>query len=321
MLSISAILQSAACCPTNSLIARGLTGLCSAFGLMCTLQMIDKWFPPSVRGRATNAVILFGMCGAMASQHIVTIALSYTTRWRIIFAILAVIGIVLSFLFSITLNDNGPYANTKSATISEKESSSFHLYSASMIITGIYACFAYIPLGVITDNWASKIDLDLGVNGFMSIQSALLLGMMIGLVFFGQLADTVGFKTAMLFGGLTNTCLLLSLCILPISYFTYIFLMIGIMAASSVLPIPFGAFLVPPTSAATARGIINSAQMFGAAFLTGAFGWFLDKMGPAAIVDGAAIYSAETYSLIFAGSALSILISTALLIFIKPTNQ
>lgn len=277
-LSVISFLQSCTVSPAALLFVRFLSGIFAAFALLSTLEMCDRWIPPTHRGRAITAVVTFGMAGGMLSEKLVAILLNpksilhkavvfvfggcqYT--WQNVFSALLASGIVLLLVYTFLLDDQGPYS--KSAAPEEDQEDSAGLFSRNMLANYVYAWTCYLPLEVIGNTFAPKFVADVGFTGFVSPQVAILLGMAVSLPFSGYFADRLGFKTVLVPAGLINGIAVFAMPFVGIGHLaSLLFLVIGALSSTSVLPIAFGAFLAPQ-SPGTARGFTNFAQMGGAA--------------------------------------------------------
>jgi MFS family permease len=285
--------------PAALLMTRFFAGSVCAFALLGCLVLAEQWFPKSYSGRATSAVVSFGIVGGMLSEQIVA-ALVHRYHWSIgeMFVMFAVIGLIIFGLIAYFLEAHGPYY------ISQDEENgavySPELLSSAMLATSIYACTSYWPLDVIGNTFAPKFASDLGLTSAISPQFAILAGMMIGLFYSGHLVDKYGYTDVLVPAGLINGLLVMSLSILPFVLIAPAFFIIGLISSTSVLPIAFANFLAPQATS-TARAIVNCAQMIGASFSCAASALLLrtigaTKGGSTAGTGSVVMYTSSTYA-------------------------
>jgi MFS family permease len=325
-LSAICLTQSYITSPAAMLFVRFVAGVFSAVGLLATLEMCDRWIPHNYRGRALTAVVIFGIAGAILSGHLVDILLNERSlvhcsvafllggcrfAWQNVFSVLFVVGFGLFALYALLLDDNGPYCVAQNTTQNQGESGG--IMSRNMIMNCLYAWTSYIPLEVMANTFGSKYAADVGFTGFLNPQTAILIGMCIGLVVFGQAADKFGFKEVLVPAGIANAALLGLLSFVSHGHVASLLLiMIGIITSTSVLPIAFGAILTPQSPGA-ARGVSNFAQMGGAAgtsFLTGHILNAFTTHSAQDIAAGKVSFTPDAYNMLWLIYAVCMLSST-----------
>jgi len=302
-------------CATSVLFLRALLGFGSAFGLLCALQMCQVWLHPQYAGRSLGFVLISGMLGVVISQYFVGYLLALGVCWRGLSVISGLLGLILAASYIFFLNDNGPYSIAQD----KNGSSSFNMtefLTLSFTINCIYAWLISAPC-VVMDYWAGKIISDLGSG---NIQSALTFGLIAGLSGSGYLADRFGFKTTLITGGAVSGCLFIMAYFVPVEYYTILFFMIGIAAATSPLPIGFSALLVSASQSGTARSITNFAQTIGGVITTTVMGNYLVS-GSYKVINDTRVYDLVTYQSIFALIGISMIVGTVLMCFVKNTAE
>ena len=308
-------LQYYAQCQSGILFTRALVGFGSAFAMLCTLQMCQVWLHPNYAGRSLGFVVILGMLGIGISQYLVGYLLYIGVLWRELSVILGLLGVALAVSYVLFLDDKGPYSIARDDSSSEAFSITEFL-TLSFAINCIYSWLSYAPL-VVMDYWAGKIASDLGSG---NIQSALTFGLIIGLSGAGYLADRFGFKRTIIAGGTVSGGLCMLTYVIPIEYYTPLFFIIGMSAATSPLPIGFSAMLISASQSGTARGVTNLTQMIGAAITTTAIGTYIAS-GSYTIVNDTRVYDLATYQSIFAIIGMSIIAGTVLMCFVKSTAK
>ncbi len=310
-------------------IGRFLTGVGAAFGAVNCLKLIANWFPFKHFAFMTGLMMTVGMLGAVGGQAPLS-AFIDALDWRQAMNYISLAGIVLALLFALIVRDKAPdHKKTKQVSPSKLPLTAGLmkvLKSRQSWWLAAYSGFAFAPVMIFGGLWGvSFISEAYNLNQGLSAQmvSLIFIGFAIGAPIFGWFSDWIGRRNIVMFWG----TLLSLICITVVIYapsisqwlLTFMLFLFGFFISSFLLCFTMIREINDVSLAATAIGFMNAFDALFGAFSDPMTGKFLDLSWNGKLVDGARIFSVESYSWAFLTIPIYLFISLLVMARIKET--
>ncbi|MCP4623030.1 MAG: MFS transporter [bacterium] len=294
---IGAVIFSLADSSTVGVMGRALLGVGMACNLMGPYKLLTLWFSPRVFASLAGILVAFGSLGNMVATTPLVILVEQL-GWRSGFQLIALINLILAFLFFIIVRDRPlqSIALSESAAISVntgqalgnlrvlfKQKDYWIISLGTFGRYGVYAAFQAL--------WAGPYLMEvIGLSVLTTGNLILLLnvGMIIGSPICGTLSDRL-FETrkwVIVAGSMGIVLTIMIMAILPpgmpLFVFALLFFGFGFFNATGVLMYPHIKELMPPEMSGAAMTGINFFTMIGPAIFLQGLGTLMQTLYPAA---------------------------------------
>ena len=312
-----------------AIIGRTLIGFGSAFAVVGCLSLAAHWFPPKRFAFLTGIMIMIGMIGAASGSMPIAIMLKFFT-WRQTIFSFAIIGVILSLLFWFVLRDQPSTYHMSNTSKNPKpsllEGLKHVIKSKQSWLSAAYGGLMFAPTIIFSSVWGTYFlmtSFQIPKPTAALITSCIFFGWAAGSPLVGWLSDAIGRrKPLMLYGSIGS--LICITCIIYIPYLPEWLLAVllftfGLFSSGFFLAFAITREINPTQYSGTAVGFMNMMNTIGSMIAPPAIGYTLDFFWNGAILNGAPVYSLQTYQV--ALSILPIMIFAAIIVlpFIKET--
>ncbi len=311
-------------------IGRFMTGAGAAFAAVNCLKLIANWFPSRLFAFMTGLMMSVAMLGAVGGQAPLA-AFIEAIDWRDAMEIIGVSGMVLAVLFLIIVRDKAPDhkrgIHIVSPTIPFFKSLRQIFQNPQSWWLSIYSGFAFAPVMVFGGLWGVAFTSEaFGLSNNLAAQSVsmIFVGFAIGAPIFGWFSDWIGRRKIVMFWGtlvsLSSICAIVYAPGLSNVFLTFLLFLFGFAMSSFLLCFTMIREITLPALAATVIGFMNAFNALFGAVSDPLTGKFLDLTWDGKIVDGARIFSVESYKIAFITLPIYLIIALISMIWIKETN-
>jgi len=311
-------------------IGRFMTGAGAAFAAVNCLKLIANWFPSRLFAFMTGLMMSVAMLGAVGGQAPLA-AFIEAIDWRDAMEIIGVAGIVLAVLFLIIVKDKAPDHKREIHIVSPKipffKSLRQIFQNPQSWWLSIYSGFAFAPVMVFGGLWGVAFTseaFELSNNLAAQSVSMIFVGFAIGAPIFGWFSDWIGRRKIVMFWGTLASLLTISAIVyapgLSNVFLTFLLFLFGFAMSSFLLCFTMIREITLPALAATVIGFMNAFNALFGAISDPLTGKFLDLTWNGKIVDGARIFSVESYKIAFITLPIYLIIALISMIWIKETN-
>ena len=311
-------------------IGRFLTGVGAAFAAVNCLKLIANWFPFRQFAFMAGLMMTMAMLGAVGGQAPLA-AFIQKMEWRHAIKMIGFAGLILAGLFWIVVRDRAPDHKRErhivSTRISLFESIKQIFKNPQSWWLSAYSGFAFAPVMVFGGLWGvsfTSAAFDLSHNVSAQMVSLLFIGFAVGAPLFGWYSDWLGRRRIVMLWGTIVALISVSAVIYApgISMYMLAFLLFifGFSISSFLLCFTLIREINLPILAATAIGFMNAFDALLGAFSDPLTGKFLDLGWDGKFIDGAMVFSTETYQLAFLTIPIYLVISLFTLLRIKETH-
>lgn len=310
-------------------IGRFLTGAGAAFAAVNCLKLIANWFSQKKFAFMTGLMMTVAMLGAVGGQAPLASFID-AMDWRYAMQFIGLAGLVLAFLFWLTVRDISPLHKKEKHIVSQNiafwSSIKRVLKNPQSWWLSIYSGFAFAPVMIFGGLWGvSFISEAFLISNNMAAQSVSLIfiGFAVGAPFFGWFSDWLGKRVVVMFWGTLIALITITAVIyvpsLSSSSLTFLLFLFGFSISSFLLCFTMMREISLPILAATAIGFMNAFDALLGAISDPLTGWFLDLVWDGKLVDGARVFSVSAYKTAFL--ALPVFLGLSLLVLwrIKET--
>lgn len=293
----------------QSLFARCLIGLGTAAVWLPGLRLINEWFPPGERGRATGLFSAGGGAGGTTALLIIPL-LAERLGWRLGYALLVVPVLLTLALVFLVIRPGAPAAAARPADRVAPAGSAAAGGTVAVLgrvlgtpalwpfnVSVLFSYGAYISLITWLPTFLIK---DAGLSRSMAglVTALITAGTIVSWPMAGLISDRLGYrKPIYLFSQGMSTLICLAFALLaPGGGFAAaagIAVLAGLLLGGMVTPFVMVTELFPPELVGTASGVVNTFCFVGSLIIPVALGYILDLTGsfPAAFVACAVIQS------------------------------
>jgi MFS family permease len=290
-------------------LGRLMIGAGAAFGFVGSLKLATNWFPPRRFAQLTGMTMMAGMIGGIGGQAPLA-ALVEATDWRTALTGAAVAGALIAVAIWIIVRDQPPAREDKLEAPAGGRGAVGVLRGLGRVLRAPQNWLIALASAAMTAPMLSFAGLwgvawlmqtrGLGRPEAAATTSLLLIGWAIGSPVAGWLSDRLGrrkpiLQASMLLGLLTLSAIIY-LPDLPLSALSALFVVSGMCFGAMAV-----GFAMARTANATevtgaAYGFVNMAVTGTGAVFQPLIGWLLDMRWTGEMLEGARVYSLETYA-------------------------
>lgn len=306
---------------------RFLTGLGAAFAALNCLKLTANWFPAKRFAFMAGLMMTLGMFGAVGGQAPLS-AFIHAIGWRQALFVIGICGLVLAAIFWFVVRDHSKYHIDFQLAPEDTnlwESCKAVFTSKQSWLLSVYSGLAFAPVTVFGGLWGVPFiaeAFELNKTHAAQIVSLLFIGFAVGAPLWGWLSDFMGNRKKLMYIGTTLAVISFSLILyIPLSIFFLNILMFLFGFSISAFLICFTMIreINAPIVAGTAIGFMNTFDAFLGAISDPLTGKFLDLGWKGKMMDGARVFSVETYKWTLTTVPIYLIVALGLLFFIKET--
>lgn len=292
-----------------------IAGLChfaagfgSAFCLLGCVRIASRWFPARSMAMIVGLIVTMAFFGGMVAQT----PLAWLTKqlgWREALEIVAGLGLLIIGIIFMLVRDYPPgkesfFAAQKHElkTLGLKSSVAAALSNPQNWFCGFYTSFLNVPLMLLGGLWGSLYLTAVHHLTLMQasyVTSMIFFGSMIGCPLIGALSDRLALrKLPMIVFGVISLPAMLAIVYMPNLSLTTLLLLffgLGLFTSAQTIGYPVIAESNPKMMTGTGMGLSSVLIMGAPLVFEPIFGRLMDKSWNGKIVDGAHVYSAQTY--------------------------
>ncbi len=311
-------------------VGRFLTGTGAAFAAVNCLKLTANWFPLRHFAFMAGLMMTVAMLGAVGGQAPLA-SFIQKLQWRHAIETIGIVGLILSIIFWTVVRDKSPdhtrNRHVASTKISLYKSMRGVFTSPQSWWLSIYSGFAFAPVMVFGGLWgvsfcAESFRLSQGISAQMV--SLIFIGFAIGAPIFGWFSNWIGRRrVVMLWGTIVALFAISAVIYMPhisVSILSTLLFFFGFSISSFLLCFTMIREINLPILAATAIGFMNAFDALLGAFSDLLTGKILDVFWSGKLIDGARIFSVETYKIAFLTIPIYLLIALFTLIKIQETH-
>lgn len=312
-------------------VGRFLSGAGAAFAAINCLKLIANWFPSRQFAFMAGLMMTVGMLGAVGGQAPLSTFIHHL-GWREAINIIAIMGVILAFVFWLVVRDHSKHLHFKEVTFSPKslkvmESLKKILSNKQSWYLSFYSGLAFAPVMIFGGLWGVPFIMeafDLAKIDAAKSVSLIFIGFAFGAPFSGWLSDYLGNRrNVMFFGTILALFSISSVLYIPSLSFSLISILLfcfGFFISFFLLCFTMIREINPPILAATAVGFMNAFDAFFGAFSDPLTGKFLDLGWAGKMVDGARVFPVPVYKLAMLTIPIYLILSLFFLFLIKETH-
>lgn len=303
-------------------ISRALIGFGAAFAAVSCFKAASIWFPAKRFALISGMCMTAAMLGAVGGQAPLS-ALVQQFGWRQALQIVAVIGVLLSFLYLLLIRDK----ETESPSMSASFHFSLILKNKQAWLLSIYSGLAFAPVSVFGGLWGVPF---LEKSYHLTSQQAALavswifIGFAAGAPLLGWLSDKMGKrKPIMMFGTVLATASLMIIiysAVLKANTIGILLFLFGFGASGFFISFAMIREIFPLMLTATVLGFMNTFDSICEAISEPFVGMFLDMGWNGDIVNGIHQFSTAGYQWALTLLPIYLVIAFIVLLFIKETH-
>ena len=314
-------------------VGRFLVGCGASFCFLSCIRIASRWFPPRRMALVTGVVVTMAMLGGLVAQTPFTLLTHFLGSWRQTLLLNTGLGVVILVATLLLVQDCPPDAQqeVKDDKAHLKELGLLRCISLAALnpqnwLGGLYTSLMNLPVFVIGGLWG--ILYLKGVHHLSSVQASyattiFFVGVIFGSLAFGWYSDYIERRVSpMLMGSVLSLVVMGILMYVPGLSFWFImllFFLIGFVTSSQVLTYPAIAELNPSYLTSTAISIDSVCIMASGFIVPPFFGWLMERGGSQDIVNGVAVYTAESFNHAMLVMPAAFIGALIVAVFIKET--
>lgn len=310
-------------------VGRFFIGAGAAFAAVNCLKLTANWFPFTQFAFMAGLMMTVAMFGAVGGQAPLAHFIQLFT-WRSAMNYVGIAGLILAFVFWMTVRDKASTHRTEKMIVSPRisllASLKKILQSPQSWWLSIYSGFAFAPVMVFGGLWGVPFLAEayhLSGSIAASQVSLIFIGFGVGAPVFGYLSDRIGKRKGVMFWGTLGSLITLSLVIyfpgFSLFLLSVLLFLFGFSISSFLLCFTMIREISAPLLAATAIGFMNAFDALFGAFSDPLAGKILDSQWTGATLGGARMFSVEAYQTAFLTLPIYLVIALITLWKIKET--
>ena len=296
---------------STAYVGRLLIGMGAAFSFVCTLQLAANWFPTSRAAMLAGLTGATGTIGGVLGQTPLA-AIVDAAGWRSALWGGAALAAAITLLAWLFLRDHpnggtGTHTQRKPATMGLLSGLRRAASSPQTWLLALTCFFMGAPVLALGALWGVPYLMTAyGIErpAAATVMAFMLIGWGVGAPLAGTISDRLRRrKLPMVAGSATAmVCLVTALYVpdLPVAAVTFLLFAVGVFASAMLISFAAARELNPLWASGAALGLVNAVNMSSGAVFSPLLGVLLDAGWDGTLVDGARVYSPETYRLAFA---------------------
>lgn len=311
-------------------IGRFLMGAGAAFAAVSCFKLIANWFSHKHFAFMGGLMMTFAMFGAVVGQAPL-VAFIEALEWRSAMLYIGLFGLLFGLVFYLVVRDRPSSIkgdNSKShKPISMIESLRRILKNPQTWWLSLYSGFAFAPVMVFGGLWGVSFITEAYQlkQGFAAqAVSLIFIGFAVGAPVLGWFSNWIGRRKIVMFWGTVIALLtisavvyapLVSNTVLMVLLFLFGFSISGFLLCFTMISEITSSVLV-----GTAIGFMNAFDALFGAFTDPLTGKFLDLGWTGTVIEGARVYSVDSYKLAFLILPITLILALITLIWTKETH-
>ncbi len=269
----------------SAFIGRLMIGFGSAFAFVLLLKVAMDWFPQRVLGLALGMTQILGMLGPLLSDVPLSASLKAVDyQWRLIFYVIAAVGVILSIVFFIFVKDR--YAPDRQSTWKQVGCKIVSLFKYKQLLAiAMFAFFIYPAAELFGSLYGSSY---LETRGITSVNASgvimfIWLGMGIGSPIIGLASDYIKRRKPLLYFsailGIAASILIIYGPTFSTGIYDLLFFCFGFATGAQAFSFALVVENIPAKLEATAVGFNNMCVLAGTAIIQMCGGMILSLLG------------------------------------------
>lgn len=316
---------------TVAMLGRFLIGLGSAFAFVGALKLATIWLPPNRFALVSGIIFCLGMIGAVCGQVIMHFFVE-SSGWRTTIFAAAAIGVILSAILWMMVEDVNPYHPDHHSHRKPKFKAVLKgllkaMCNLQIWLAGIAGCLLYLFLSSYAEIWGpAYLEQAHGVasQSAANANSMIFLGCAFGAPFWGWVSDLLELRKLPIILsaglGLVVFCILLYMPHISIPFLYILLFLIGFLLSSQILVFAIAREVTPIEISGTAVGLLNGLVMVGGIIFPFVVGKLLDIHWTGGMIDGARVYSNHAFIIALSILPIGILLGILTTFFIRETH-
>ena len=314
---------------------RLLIGFGAAFAAVCSMKLAANWFPVKQFSLLVGLMVTIGMCGSMLGGTPLAILID-SMGWRHTMLFLAVFGVILAVLiFSVVRHSPDSLGRSKQTEIKKTRKNTQPLLQGLLTVlkspqswlVAIYGGLIFASTSIFGGLWgvpflmkAYSIDKPTAAG----IVSIMFFGWVIGSPLSGVMTTVLKSYKKVLWisstGGLIVMLAALYIPNLPLVVLSALIFSFGLFSSFFLPSFTLMHDLHVNASSGAALGFMNAANMIGGAVGQPLIGLLLDDTWDGTMLNNVRIYSTSDYQYALSCLPIMLLVSLALIPFIKEKH-
>lgn len=310
-------------------VGRFLTGVGAAFAAINCLKLTANWFPAKRFAFMAGLMMTLGMLGAVGGQAPLSAYIDHL-GWREAIAVIGFFGFGLSVIFWLVVRDKSSHQQLTDIKLTPTkvkvwENCKTIFKSKQSWLLSAYSGLAFAPVSVFGGLWGVPFIMEsYQISKIQSAQivSLIFIGFAVGAPLMGWVSDYLGNrKKIMIVGTTLATVCMISVLYLPMSITLLNCMMFafGFFISAFLICFTMITEINPPIAAATAIGFMNAFDSFAGAISDPLTGKFLDLGWTGKLINGARVFSVDTYKWALLTLPIYLVLSIGFLFVIRET--
>ena len=309
---------------TLACISRAFIGFGAAFAAVSCFKIAAVWFPPKRFAFVSGMCMTAAMLGAVGGQVPLSL-LVQDFGWRAALKIIAILGVILSFIYVLTVRDKKQ--SPKPLLPAQKIQPLLVLKSKQAWLLSLYSGLAFAPVSVFGGLWGVPFlqqSYQLSASSAAFAVSWIFIGFAVGAPILGWWSDLMGKRKPLMVFGTILAMVSLTIIVFAsdmeawlISSLLFLF---GLGASGFFISFSMIKEGFPILLTATVLGFMNTFDSICEALTEPLVGVFLDKGWEGQLEQGIHLFSTHGYRLALLLLPAYLMVSLILLIFIRETN-
>jgi MFS family permease len=303
-------------------IGRFLQGAGGVFALVGAVYLVTKNFPASMVASFIGATQMFGMAGGSAGQFLVGPMIKRGLPWGQFWIYAGLLGLAISVCLYIFLPRDTPNASAQTGGVANVLRSLKAVFiNPQSILCGFISGLLFIPTTIFGMTWGVRFLQEARGREYdaaVMLAATVPLGWMIGCPLLGFIADRIGRRKPVIFGGSVVLLAIFAWVLFgnpEILRGPAVGIIMGIASGAAMLPYTIIKEANPPELGGSATGVINFINFTFSALLGPILGSRLVLTADGANLAGLAQYQSGFTPLLY-----GILLAIVLTLFLKETG-
>lgn len=314
-----------------AMLGRFLIGLGSAFAFVGAAKLATIWLPPRYFALISGMIFCLGMLGA-AFGDIVLRRLVDSHSWQAAMLSAAGIGVILTLIIWCFVRDHNSL-QTDHMTLNSPDLTSVLrgfqqvFKNRNIWLCGFVGCLLYLFLSAFAELWGPAYFTQ--AHHFSraeaaNVNSMVFIGCAIGAPLWGLISDLIQLRRLPMVGAALSAilvfCIILYWPNLSFSCSMVLLFLFGFLSSAQVLVFAIAREVTSIKISGTAIGFVNMLVMVGGIVFPPIIGKILDMNWDGTMLEGARIYSPQTYTIGLSLLPLGILVGILLTLCIRETH-